>query len=359
VLVGNQVDARKTFSIRGRTVDVVGGYLAQRNDQDRWGGGTIPQQTFSVDPFDPEPVFDPGFPFVFDRNVLVNTHTLFGESRVGVTDKLKVVAGLRWEQFKVDRNQVTTGFASQTYYPTTGRVGLVYAATPLVSFYASTSHAVEPVTPLVSINAANMVFGLQPTQQLETGTKATFLSGRVETTLAWFDIRKENILTSNIVEGVRLQQQIGEQMSQGVEWSMTATPHPSFIVMADVTSLAAEYVEFNENLGTGIVSRAGNDVPHVPSVTWNVTPMQRIGPVSVSATIRRVGERYRNTANTIRLEPYTTVGMSASVRFLHGTRLTVAGRNLTDEIYIPRSNSDVSGRLGAPRSFEVQLTRIF
>ncbi len=217
----------------------------------------------------------------------------------------------------------------------------------------------EPVTPLVSINAANMVFSLQPTRQVETGAKATIFGGRAETTLAWFDIRKENILTSNIVEGVRLQQQIGEQMSRGVEWSMTATPHPSFMVMADVTALQAEYVEFNENLGTGIVSRAGNNVPHVPSITWNLTPMQRIGPVNVSATVRRVGGRFRNTANTIELQPYTTLAMSGSVRFLTGTRLTVTGRNLTDEIYIPRSNSDVSGRLGAPRAFEVQLTKVF
>jgi iron complex outermembrane receptor protein len=148
-------------------------------------------------------------------------------------------------------------------------------------------------------------------------------------------------------------------MSRGVEWSMTATPIPSFVLMADATVLNAEFVEFNENLGTGIVSRAGNDVAHTPAVLFNITPMQRIGPVTLSATIRKVGERWRNTANTIKLDPYTTVGASASVRFLRGTRLTITGRNLTDEIYIPRSNSDVSGRVAAPRSFEVQLTRIF
>jgi iron complex outermembrane receptor protein len=119
-------------------------------------------------------------------------------------------------------------------------------------------------------------------------------------------------------------------------------------------------VEFNENVGAaGIISRAGNDVAHMPAVVFNVTPMQRIGPVSVSATWRRVGERWRNTANTIRLPSYTLLNATANVRFLQGTRLTFIGRNLTDEIYIPRNNSDVSGRLGAPRSFEIQLTRVF
>jgi iron complex outermembrane receptor protein len=359
LLVGNQLDARKTFSVASRPVDVVAGYLVQRNDQDRWTGGTIPNQNRLVDPYDPAPIFDPGFPFVFDRNVLVGTHTFFAESRAGLTERLKIVGGLRWERFHVERDQVSTGFAEKIYYPTTGRAGAVYMVNPLVSLYASLSHAVEPVTPLVSINAASMAFSLQPSRQWETGTKATILGGRLETTFAWFGINKEDILTSTIVDGVRIQQQIGEQMSRGVEWSMTLTPIPSFVVMADATVLNAEFVEFNENVGTGIISRAGNDVAHTPALLFNVTPMQRIGPVTVSATVRKVGERWRNTANTIKLDPYTTLSATASVRFLKGTRLAITGRNLTDELYIPRGNSDVSGRVAAPRSFEVQLTRVF
>ena len=87
--------------------------------------------------------------------------------------------------------------------------------------------------------------------------------------------------------------------------------------------------------------------------------MQRVGPVTLSATVRKVGERWRNTANTIRLEPYTTVSISLSSRFYRGTRVTLTIRNLTDEIYIPRSHSDVTGRVAAPRHFEVQFSRVF
>lgn len=359
LLVGNQTDMRKNFTVARKPVDLVAGYLFQDNDQNRWtGGGAAP--TFSVDPYNPAPIFDPGFPFVFDRDVEVKTHTTFAESRVGLTDSLKVVTGLRWERFRVDRNQVTTGFATKTYYPATGRIGVVYLLNPLASVYASNSRAVEPVTPLVSINATNMTFSLQPSRQWEAGTKATILGGRLDATAAYFKINKENILTSNVVDGVRLTQQIGEQMSQGVEVAVTATPASSFVLMADATVLNAEFVEFNENVGAaGIISRAGNGVAHVPAVVFNVTPVQRIGAVTVSATVRRVGERWRNNANTIRLEPYTLLSATISTRFLQGTRLTLVGRNLTDEIYIPRSNSDVSGRLGAPRSFEIQLTRVF
>lgn len=357
--IGNQIDVRKTFNTGRRPIDVVAGYLVQRNDQNRWTGGSIPNQNRLVDPYNPVPFNDPGFPFVFDRNVLVNTSTFFAEGRAGLTEKLKLVGGLRWERYHVERNQVTTGFAEKVYYPTTGRVGAVYMLNPLVSLYVSHSRAVEPVTPLVSINATNMSFSLQPSRQWEAGTKATILSGRLETTFAWFGINKEDILTNTIIDGVRIPQQIGEQMSRGVEWSMTLTPVPSVVIMADATVLNAEFVEFNENLGTGVVSRAGNDVSHTPAVLLNVTPMYRVGPLTLSTTIRNVGERWRNTANTIKLDPYTTVSATASVRFLRDTRLGLTVRNLTDEIYIPRSNSDVSGRVAAPRGFEIQLTKVF
>jgi iron complex outermembrane receptor protein len=204
-----------------------------------------------------------------------------------------------------------------------------------------------------------LAFSLQPSRQWETGTKSTFLSGRLDATAALFQINKEDILTSTIIDNVRITQQIGEQRARGVELSVSGRPYSSLQVMGDVTFLNDEYVEFNENQGTGIISRAGNDVPHFPATVWNFTPMQRVGPVTVSMTVRRVGERWRNTANTFRLEPYTTVAMSLSSRVYRGTRVTVTMRNVTDEIYIPRSNSDVTGRLGAPRNFEVQFSRVF
>jgi iron complex outermembrane receptor protein len=72
-----------------------------------------------------------------------------------------------------------------------------------------------------------------------------------------------------------------------------------------------------------------------------------------------VGARFSDNANTRRLGPYTTLDTSVSIRFFQGTRLTLTGRNLTDEIYIPRSNTDFSGRIAAPRNYNVQITKSF
>ena len=111
------------------------------------------------------------------------------------------------------------------------------------------------------------------------------------------------------------------------------------------------------NVGVN-VSRNGNTPTNVPHVVWNLTPSQRIGALDISATLRQVGARWSDTANTRRVGSYTTLDMQVGYRFVKGTRVRVRGRNLADKIYTP-SVSLTSGRLEAPRSFDVTITKGF
>jgi iron complex outermembrane receptor protein len=218
---------------------------------------------------------------------------------------------------------------------------------------------VQPTTPLVSLTSSQFSFSLQPGRSWEGGVKATAFRNRLDTTFAVFSMNRKNMLTQTIVDNVRLQQQIGEQMSQGYEFSFQGRPLRAFALNGDLSYTNAEYVDFNENLGTGIVSRAGNDVPHTPAVVWNMTPIVRVGPVMFSMTVRNVGARWRDRANTIRLKPYTTLAGNLSIVLPRGTRLTLTGRNLTDELYIGRSTSESVARFAAPRNYGIQLTKTF
>ena len=46
-------------------------------------------------------------------------------------------------------------------------------------------------------------------------------------------------------------------------------------------------------------------------------------------------------------------------RFYQDARITLSIRDLSEELYIPRSNSDVTGRSAAPRHFEVTITKVW
>jgi iron complex outermembrane receptor protein len=365
ILVGNQFDVRKTVDVFGRSVNFIAGFELQRNDMhrahfDRARAATI---RFSLDPFNPAPFYDAGLPYLRAGDVLVNNRTLYAEAQAKLASRWTSVLGLRWEQLDVDYQIVPQRpeMGNRKYYPITGRAGLVFTATDNISLYGSYSRSVEPATQFISLSGCcgtATFFDLTPGRQYETGMKGTLFNGRLEGTAAYFDIEKKNIPTRTIIDGVGTDQLIGRQLSRGLEFSATARPASTLTITGDYAFTHGLFADFNEVVNNVNVSRDGNIPTNIPVVVWSITPMQRIGPASIAATVRQVGDRWADTANTRSLPSFTTLDAWVSIRFPRNARLTLRGRNLTDELYIPRA-STTSGRIGAPRSFEAALTTSF
>src|SRR5262245_37602762 len=236
VLVGDQLDARKTLKVAGRSVDLVIGARIEDNNQHRWSTPSG-APTFSLDLLSPDPVFDPGLQYVKNRDVFTNTKNVFVEGLVHLTSKLAFSGGLRKDRIENHRfDTATAADTFKTYRPLTGRAGLVYTVVHNVNLYIGNSRAVQPTTPLVSLAGNQTQFSLQPSRAWEGGVKATVLRNRVDATLAYFSIGKSNILTRSIVDGVNLQQQIGKQVSRGWEFSFDARPIRNFTLSGDLTS---------------------------------------------------------------------------------------------------------------------------
>src|SRR5262249_355311 len=157
---------------------------------------------------------------------------------------------------------------------------------------------------------------------------------------------------------VSTNQQVGRQTSKGVELSAVGRPTMHLAIAADYAITEANFADFTEIVNGVNVSRTGNTPVNVPHVVWNITPMQRIGPLDFAATLRQVGARWGDTVNTRRVGSYTTIDAQVGYRFANGTRIRLRGRNLADKIYTP-SVSATSGRLEAPRSFDVTVTKGF
>lgn len=365
IMAGDRFLVRGDLNLFGRPVRLTTGLDLQHKNMLR-GGLSDPSIRFSVDPFDPKPIVDPGRPYVRDRDVLVDDVAGFGETMVEVTERLKVVAGLRWERIALDYTVPPGGTASgngpgvsgnQNYYPTTGRAGVVWAATPGMNVYGSFSRAVEPVNQLVFLSGAQQTFSLTPGRQWEFGTKATALGGRMDATLAYFDIEKRDILTASIVNGQTFAQQIGRQIAHGVELSVATRPTARLRVTGDVALTHAEFADFTEIFAGGNVSRDGNLPPNVPESVLSLWASQQLGPFDVSGTARHVGRIFADNANLAATGHYTTLDAAASYRLSRGCRLAVRGRNLTDELYAVRAVSGGAAlRLEAPRSFDVEFS---
>jgi iron complex outermembrane receptor protein len=234
----------------------------------------------------------------------------------------------------------------------------VYTATTNINLYASYSRASEPTTQLVNYDASQRAFHMVPSAQFEGGVKATAFRGRLDGTFAYYYIQKRDIPIRTEIDGVILQQQVGKQRSEGIEFNFVSRPTSSLTLNGDLAVTLGKFLEFNENQGPGFISRTGNVPAGNPDIIWSLTPMQRIGAFSVAASVRTVGGRWADHANTRRRSHYTTLDTWISFRLPteRNTRLTLRGRNMTDELYIPGGGSNASGRVAAPRSFEASLT---
>jgi iron complex outermembrane receptor protein len=358
LLVGDRANVRKTFHLGDRNLGIMVGGESQRNDMERAGN---PTPNFAVpvrklDPFNPAPHFDPGLDYVRQRDVLINTKAVFAESMFDVTQRLRLVSGLRYEQIDLGYTPYPSLVeSSQQYEPATGRVGAVFEVSPGANVYASYSRAVEPTTQLVSLDGSQQRFSLVPGRQLEMGAKGGLFDNRIEGTFAYFSIEKRDLLITQLISGIQTAQQIGRQSSQGIEATVVARPTDTLTIAADVSRTGAEFGEFVEIVGGVNSDRSGNTPPNIPKSIWNITPTQRVGPLDLTATIRHVGTRWGDNGNTRLVAGFTTLDVAAGWRVRPGTRIMVRGRNLSDRIYT-QSVSNTAGRLEPPRSLDVTLT---
>jgi iron complex outermembrane receptor protein len=364
ILVGNQTDLRKTVDIFGRSVNFVMGFEVQRNDMHRAKNpANSTTVRFSLDPFNPVLPSDPNLQYLRVPDVLVVNKTAYAEAQVKLAPRWSGVLGVRAEQIGVDYG-IAVGDPTvkhRNFYPTTGRAGLVFTASENVSVYGSYSRSVEPATQFISISGCcgtATFFDLTPGRQFEVGAKGTTLRGRLEGTVSYFDVQKSNIPTKTLIDGVSTDQLVGRQTSKGVEVAFTGRATRGLNIAGDFTYTHGEFADFGEVVGTSVVKRDGNAPTNIPVIIWNLTPSQQIGPVTVAASMRQYGGRWADTANTRKLPQYQTIDMWVSLKLPRNLKLTLRGRNLTDELYIPRA-SVTSGRLGAPRSYEMTLTSAF
>ncbi len=370
LLVGNRLDATFDSALAGRSNRFVAGLDVSRNDLTRGGTpGNVATALPSVTLINPEVTAGPPARFTKTARVAIKTAAFFAENVFEVTPAVKIVGGLRYDDIHIQRDTLVnptttpaTPFStfSKAYRPWTGRAGAVWSVTRSVNLYASYSRAAEPVTQLVSLTSARGDFSLQKGRQYEAGAKGAFAGGKVDITLALFDILKEDLLTQTVVDGVRVSQQIGAIQSRGAEAALAVVPGDGWRVEFNLAWTDAEYRDFNENLGSGIISREGNVPPAVPEVVTNLFVSKRFANgLLLSAGPRHVGKRAANNNNGIWSEAYTTLDAAAGYAWGNCT-FTLRGRNLLDEAYeeMPAGGGAMR-RLADPRSAEVSVRYTF
>ena len=321
----------------------------------------------SVDPFDPVlgrfPADTPAnFSTRQDVTADIDQLTFFAENALNLTDAWLLVAGIRYDDIQLDRRvtDATDGTLQtygQTYDPASWRLGTVYNVSPGTQLFAQYTTAVTPVTGLLFMSAGNAAFDLTTGESYETGIKTSFADESVQLTASAFRIRQDDIVTRDPLNpAVALQG--GSQESDGAELALDWTPTDELSIAVSGTLLDAQFKELIESGGA---DRSGNRPPNVPErlVDMVVSYSPSALPVTITTSVRYNGDFYTSNANTVKVSSFTTFDAAIAWNAAFG-RLTLRGRNLSDELYADWSGY-ASGLVfvGAPRSVDVTFTKSF
>lgn len=323
----------------------------------RFGVGT------PADPFDPvRETFLADTPANFgtrqDVSAEVQSWAIFAENAINLTSDWLLVAGARLDTFELDRTvkNVTSNTSErygQDYDGTSWRLGAVYSVTPHTQLFAQYTEAVTPVTGLLFMSSSRAEFDLTTGYSYEAGVKTSFIGEGVELTVSVFKIRQDDILTRDVNDPT-ITYQGGNQQSQGLEFAINLPATDALNIGLSASLLDAEYGELT--VGGG-VSHAGNLPQNVSEkladLVVSYSPDEL--PFTLSGNIRYNGGFYTSSANTVKVNAYTTLDAAIAWDIPIGT-VTLRGRNLTDEFYADWSGYS-SGLVfvGASRSVELSM----
>ncbi len=271
----------------------------------------------------------------------VDQYALFTESQLQATDRLAIVVGLRYEDVETDYTRLGRAPIDQTVNELTGRFGLVYDVNEDTVLYAQyATGATHPSNSIVNAQAANRESDFIKSEQIEVGIKQGLIDGRLQWTLALFDIVKNDLVEDDPDSGDPDELIIiPEQTSQGAELGFSFQVNQNLQVYGNGSILEAE-------------TQSGIAPNYVPEKTANLGLIWRIwDKVQFIADARYVGERFHPS---IPIPSYTVVDASTRININDKFSLTVRADNLFDERYASSPYFSSTWLVGKPRT--VSLT---
>lgn len=244
----------------------------------------------------------------------------------------------------------------QSDFSITPRLGVSWRATPTLALYANYSAGKLPTLPQ---NRAFDGASFDPlsSRQWESGLKMQSTAGHWLATLAWFDIERQRVPTTD-PDHPGFSIQTGRQRSRGIEFQWQGRLAPGWQLTAQTTWLDTAIERDNRYT-------PGNRLPYAAAFgtsAWLTHSFAASGSGrwSLSGGFVHQGKRYADFANSAELPAFTRVDLGASYR-RNDWSATLGIENLTDRRYY---SSGVENRPtviypGAPRTLTLRLTQNF
>jgi len=186
------------------------------------------------------------------------------QDMIALLPNLKLLGGVRFDYVHQSINPTPSTQETSDDTAVSPRLGLVYQPIEPVSLYTSWTRGFLPNTPDL-FNPNGKLFTPERSTQYEVGIKTFFLDNRVSTTLAWYHLTRDNLLTPDPTTPGFLVQ-TGTQRSQGVEFDITASLTSGWNVIASYAYTDAEVTKDNDPT---LVNQRLAMVPYNKATLWS------------------------------------------------------------------------------------------
>jgi catecholate siderophore receptor len=299
-----------------------------------------------------DPIFSnsPGFALtVSPGNQLSATSWDIGpfiSDRMWLTPMLSILAGVRWDHYRVD-GQVGASPLTMTTEFASPKASLIFEPTKHQSYYFSYARSFTPpgnnITSLSSslgLSQAPSAANLQPEADttFEVGAKWGLFEDRLGVTAALFRVEKNNASYTDQASGIQTTTDDKVQV-QGVELGLTGKLTANWDVQASYSYMDSKIIASSISPFTP-VSAAGNRVPYVSQhglaiwTTYDIAPLlpNVPGHLLVGGGLNYRSDYYLNNLNSMVIPAATTIDGMLSYDPNERHHLALKVTNLTNKL---------------------------
>jgi len=258
--------------------------------------------------------------------------------QIGLSERFQVVAGARFDAIDY-RDDVSS--TSRDFSQLSPMLGVVYSPVPSLALYANSGRAFAPPS-------SRVVGKRQPeeSRQSEAGIKANLWHGKLQTTLALYELERRNIAIPDLTGFI---QQTGTQRSRGLELELAAEPLPRLRAFFSYAYTDAELTRFTELVLVGFdppafatLDRSGNVPAFAPRHIANLWLSRRFARgFGAAAGGRYLSPQFIAEDNAFEID--ATATLDAALFYERGDwRLSLNFDNLTDAEYFTRGFGSTS-----------------
>ncbi len=313
----------------------------------------------------------------FKSNTSTDNYGLYLQDQIKLPYNVHVTGGLRYQYIRTISKSglVSDGLTpgpTQTADAVTPRVGILWQPQKWLSLYSNYAENFGPNSFNTFAFSGNPSSGnlLPPTsaQQWEVGAKTEFFDGRLRATLAYYDLTRQNVATTDIDPthfcngggAGSCSIALGAARSKGPELDIQGEILPGWNVIATYANQDVRVSKSNDTLDSGIP--VGNRLEFVPrniGSVWTTYEVQQgaLDGFKIGGGVN-MQDGVVNAANTINSTGYALVGLLAGYSFEVGKSKITAQLNvdnLLDKTYFTNGTNFGSNvgfvNFSTPRTF--------